>query len=57
MEAVKEECRNAGIRYIRLDTALDERVVGKIYLDMGFRIVRIIDCGNGRSMALYELEV
>lgn len=57
MEAVKEECRNGGIRYIRLDTALDERVVGKIYLDMGFRIVRIIDCGNGRSMVLYELEV
>ncbi len=55
--AVKEECKKRGIRYIRLDTALDERVVRKIYLNAGFKIVDIIDYSNGRSMALYEMEV
>ena len=55
-DAVKEECRRRGIRYIRLDTALDEKKVRRIYLDAGFKIVDIIDYSNGRSMALYEME-
>lgn len=57
VEAVKEECRKRGIRYIRLDTGLDEDVVSKIYLDAGFRIVDVIQYPNGRKMALYEMEV
>ena len=57
IEAIKEECRKKGIKYIRLDTGLDEKVVRKIYLNAGFKIVDIIDFDNGRSMALYELEV
>ena len=57
IEAIKEECRKNGIKYIRLDTGLDEKVVRKIYLNAGFKIVDIIDFDNGRSMALYELEV
>lgn len=56
VEAVRDVCREEGIRFIRLDAALDERAVGKIYLDMGFRIVRTISYGNGRGMALYEME-
>lgn len=55
--AVREECRQRGIPYIRLDTALDEKAVRRIYLRAGFKIVDIIDYPNGRSMALYELEV
>lgn len=55
--AVREECRRRSIRYIRLDTALDEKVVRRIYLRAGFKIVDIVDYPNGRSMALYELEV
>lgn len=57
VEAIKEECRKSGIKYIRLDTALDEKNVRKIYLNVGFKIVDIIDYDNGRSMALYEMEV
>lgn len=57
IEAIKEECRKNDIKYIRLDTGLDEKVVRKIYLNAGFKIVDIIDCDNGRSMALYEMEV
>ena len=57
VDAIKEECRRRGIRYIRLDTGLDEKVVRKIYLKAGFKIVDIIDYPNGRSMALYEMEV
>lgn len=57
IEVIKEECRKNGIKYIRLDTGLDEKVVRKIYLNAGFKIVDIIDYDNGRSMALYELEV
>ncbi len=56
-EAIQAECRKRGIRYIRLDTGLDEKVVRKIYLSAGYKIVDIIDYPNGRSMALYELEV
>lgn len=57
VDAIKEECRRRGVRYIRLDTGLDEKVVRKIYLKAGFKIVDIIDYPNGRSMALYEIEV
>ena len=57
VEAIKEECRKNGIKYIRLDTGLDEKVVRKIYLNAGFKIVDIIDYDNGRSVALYEMEV
>lgn len=56
-EAIQAECRKRGIRYIRLDTGLDEKVVRKIYLSAGYKIVDIIDYPNDRSMALYELEV
>lgn len=55
--AIRAECRKRGIRYIRLDTGLDEKVVRKIYLSSGYKIVDIIDYPNGRSMALYEMEV
>lgn len=57
VEAIKEECRKSSVKYIRLDTALDEKAVRKIYLNVGFKIVDIIDYDNGRSIALYELEV
>lgn len=55
--ALKEICRTQRIQYIRLDTGLDERVIRQIYLNAGFKIVRIIDYDNGRSMALYEMEI
>lgn len=57
IEAIKKECKKKGARYIRLDTGLDETVVRKIYLDAGFKIVKILDRETGRSTALYELEV
>lgn len=57
IDAIKQLCKKRGIRYIRLDTALDEKTVRKIYLNLGFKIVDIIDYPNGRSIALYELEV
>lgn len=57
VSAIKEECQKRSIKYIRLDTGLDEKEVRKIYLNAGFKIVDIIDYENGRSMALYELEV
>lgn len=56
-EAIREECRKRGIRYIRLDTGLDEKTVRKIYLNAGYKIVDIIDYPNGRSMALFEMEI
>ena len=56
VDALKEECRSQGIPRLRLDTALDEKQVRKIYLNAGFKIVGIIDYPNGRSTALYELE-
>lgn len=55
--ALQKECKKRDIKYIRLDMALDEKVVRKIYLDAGFKIVDIIDYDNGRSLALYEMEV
>ena len=42
---------------VRLDTGLDEEAVKNIYLSAGYKIVGVIDYPNGRSMALYELEV
>lgn len=57
VEAIKAECVQRGVGFIRLDTALDEQVIKKIYLNAGFQIVKVIDCGNGRSMALYELKI
>lgn len=56
-EAIRAECCKRGIRYIRLDTGLDEKAVRNIYLNAGYKIVNIIDHPNGRSTALYELEV
>lgn len=57
VSAVRRECQSRCIRCIRLDTALDEKAVRRIYLNVGFKIVNIIDYPNGRSMALYEMEV
>lgn len=57
VDAIQAECRKRGAQYIRLDTDLDEKKVRKIYLNAGFKIVDIIDYSNGRSMALYELEI
>ncbi len=57
VETVKQICRERGVRHIRLDTALDEEVVKKIYFDIGFQIVDIIGHPSRRSVALYELEV
>ena len=34
-----------------------QKVVRKIYLRAGFKIVDIIDYPNGNSMALYEIEM
>ena len=56
VEIIKEECRKNGIKYVRLDTGLDKTVVRKTYLNVGFKIVDIIDYDNGRSVALYEME-
>lgn len=57
IEEIKKLCKENGIKYIRLDTALDEKVIRKIYLNIGFKIVDIIDYPNGRSLALYELDI
>lgn len=57
VEAIRQHCKKNGIKYIRLDTGLDEKIVRKIYLKAGFKIVDIIDYDNGNSMALYEMEV
>ena len=54
IDCIKEVCRAKGIRYIRLDTGMNEEKVKQIYLDAGFKMVEVIEeCG----MALYELEV
>ncbi len=57
VEEIASYASKKGIKYIRLDTGLDEKVVRKIYLHTGFKIVDIIDYPNGHSMALYEYEV
>ena len=56
VEALKTECKINGIKYIRLDTGLDKKVVRKIYLNAGFKIVDIIDYDNGNSMALVNFK-
>ena len=57
VEAIKEECRKYGARYIRLDTANDEKIVKDIYLKAGFEIVKVIKFHSGKEMALYELKI
>ena len=57
VECIKVECRKRDIRYIRLDTGYNQETVKQIYLDSGFKIVRILNYENGRTMALYEMEV
>ena len=42
-EAIRAECRNRGVRYIRLDTGLEEKVAREIYLSAGYKIVDILD--------------
>ena len=57
VKAILEECMQRNVKYVHLDTALDEKEVRQIYLNVGFKIVKIIDYPNVSSMALYELEV
>ena len=51
-EAIRAERRNRGVRYIRLGTGPEEKVVRRIYLSVAIKswIFRIF-------IALYELEV
>lgn len=35
----------------------NKKVVVQIYLNAGFKIVKIIDHDNGQSMALYEIKM
>lgn len=57
VECVKRECLKRGVKFIRLDTNIESKVVMQIYLNAGFQIVKVIDYDNGHSMALYEMEV
>lgn len=57
IECIKNICLSKGVRYIRLDTGKDKDAVKQIYMGAGFRIVKYVECGNGKAMALYELEV
>lgn len=57
IDAIKVECQRRSVPYIRLDTAMDENKIIKIYLNAGFKIVDRIDYPNGRTLALYEMEV
>ncbi len=57
IEAIKQECRDRGIRYIRLDTGWNKERVKQIYLDAGFQIVGKIVPETGKEMALYEMIV
>lgn len=56
IECIKEECKKHGTSIIRLDTAEDEDVVKKIYLQAGFKIVKVLEFENRKAMALYELK-
>lgn len=47
IKCIKQECKKHGARYIRLDTGDDEKVVKQIYLDAGFKIVKVIKLDNG----------
>lgn len=55
LESIKQECIKHGVRCIRLDTGNDEKVVKQIYLNAGFKIVKVIEFENGKAIALYEL--
>lgn len=55
LECIKQECKKYGVKCIRLDTGNDEKIVKQIYLDAGFKIVKVIEFDNGKAMALYEL--
>ncbi len=57
IDFAKEVCRKRGIKYLRLDTGLDEEKMKEIYIGLGFEIVRKVELGNGRAMALYELKI
>lgn len=57
IEAIKQECRSRGVRYIRLDTGWNNEKVKKIYLDAGFQIVKKIILNQGKEMALFEMAV
>ena len=50
-EAIRAECRNRGVRYIRLDTGLEEKTVRKIYLSAGYKIVDRMSISKGRREA------
>ena len=50
-EAIRAECRNRGVRYIRLDTGLEEKTVRKIYLSAGYKIVDRMSISGGRREA------
>lgn len=56
VECIKQECRKYGVNCIRLDTGNDKKAVKQIYLDAGFKIVKVIEFDNGKAMALYELK-
>lgn len=56
IECIKEECKKYDVNCIRLDTANDEEVVKQIYLNLGFKIVKLIKLDNEKAMALYELK-
>lgn len=55
--ALRPVCREKDIRFLRLDAGTDETAVSGIYRRAGFHIVEIIHHPNGRSTALYELEL
>lgn len=57
VEYAKRQCRARGAKYLRLDTGWDETKMKEIYTGIGFEIVKKIEYGNGKAMALYELKV
>lgn len=57
IEYAKAQCREKGIKYLRLDTGWDEERMKQIYTDLGFDIVEKIVLKNGGEMALYQLTV
>lgn len=54
IDCIKEICLEKGVKYIRLDAGINEEAVKQIYLNVGFKIVKVIE---ERGMALYELEI
>ncbi len=57
VEYIKKVCIDEGVRYIRLDTGNSREVVKQIYTDAGFKMIKIVECNNGKNMALFEMEV